>query len=410
MADRKAAGDIFIPEYAEKVMHVMQSAGEEIYIVGGCVRDSLQCITPNDYDMTTSAPPERTLSILGESGFRTAATGLAHGTVTAISEGFPIEITTFRIDGAYKDSRHPEHVSFTRSLSDDLARRDFTVNAIAYSHKTGIVDLYGGREDMKNKIIRAVGDAARRFDEDALRIMRAFRFSAQLGFEIETETLKAAEAKRDGLKSISAERIESELLRLVCSRSAQRSLTLMSECEVLDIITQDLLSKNESRRNAVFSALSQMPSAEAARMGVLLTLADADGARELLKCLKCSNKLTRSALSVREGAQQAIGSLREAAHLAARIGREDALFAAYASVLLGNSPHGAIEFAQNNNAPTSISELAVDGDDLKALGFVGRDIGRELARLLTLVLDGDCKNKREELLAEIEKGLRSPQF
>ncbi len=403
MADGMATGEIFIPEYAARVMQVMRSAGEEIYIVGGCVRDALLGLVPNDYDMTTSATPDQTLKILTQNGFRTIETGLRHGTVTAISEGKPIEITTFRIDGDYKDSRHPESVNFTRSLENDLARRDFTVNALAYSPESGVADLYGGREDLQNKIIRAVGDAERRFDEDALRIMRAFRFSAQLGFEIEADTLRAAEAKREGLKNISAERTASELLRLVCSKASEHSLVLMSESGVLDIITQNVLVTDRDRRAALFCALTQTPENDAARMGLLLTLTDAVGAKALLKQLKCSNKLTHSALAVREGAFCKIEAPRDAAHLAARIGREDALYAAYASVMLGNSPQEAVEFVKNNNSPTSISELAVGGDDLKALGLCGRDIGKSLASLLTLVLDGECKNEREELLATVKR-------
>ncbi len=403
MSDKKAQGEIFIPEYAARVMRVMQEAGEEIYIVGGCVRDALLGLTPNDYDMTTSATPDQTLKILTQNGFRTIETGLQHGTVTAISEGKPIEITTFRIDGDYKDSRHPESVNFTHSLENDLARRDFTVNALAYSPESGVVDLYGGREDLQNKIIRAVGDAERRFDEDALRIMRAFRFSAQLGFEIEKNTLKAAETKREGLKNISAERISTELLKLICSDFPNDPLRRMSASGVLDIVTNNTLDKDVEARVNVFWSMGYMPKAEAARMGLLLTLATEAGARSVLKQLKCSNKLTHSALAVREGAFCEIETPRDAAHLAARIGRENALYAAYASVMLGNSFDGAVDFVKNNNSPTSISELAVNGDDLKELGLCGRDIGKALASLLTLVLDGECKNEREELLAAVKR-------
>ena len=179
---------IKIPEYAESVLERLEQNGEEAYIVGGSLRDSLLGKAASDYDVATSALPERTLEIFSD--YRVIATGLKHGTVTVMSDGKPIEVTTFRVDGGYSDSRHPDSVSFTRSIEEDVSRRDFTVNAMAYSQRRGLVDLFGGRDDLAKGIIRAVGDPERRFDEDALRIMRAFRFSAQLDFEIEEKSLR----------------------------------------------------------------------------------------------------------------------------------------------------------------------------------------------------------------------------
>ena len=167
----------------EKAIEILESRGFEAYFVGGCVRDTLMGLEVSDTDITTSALPEETLEAF--EGFRVIPTGIKHGTVTVLIEGEPIEITTFRSDGEYSDHRHPETVTFSRRLEDDLMRRDFTVNAMAYSKRTGLIDLYGGKSDIENKLIRAVGDPLARFDEDALRILRAVRFASQKCFSIE---------------------------------------------------------------------------------------------------------------------------------------------------------------------------------------------------------------------------------
>ena len=172
-----------IPEYVRVIIERLEAAGHEAYIVGGSLRDMLIGRAPSDFDVTTSALPEKTLALFSD--MRAIPTGIEHGTITVLSDGFPIEVTTFRTDGEYLDSRHPESVSFTSDVCDDLSRRDFSMNAIAYNEKRGIVDPFCGREDINNKIIRAVGDPDTRMREDALRIMRALRFSAQLSFSIE---------------------------------------------------------------------------------------------------------------------------------------------------------------------------------------------------------------------------------
>ena len=204
---------IEIPEYVKKILDTLHHRGYEAYIVGGCVRDKLIGRLPSDYDVTTNAKPEEIIKLFS----RTVPTGIEHGTVTVLAGNKSCEVTTYRIDGKYEDSRHPKEVSFTASLEEDLRRRDFTVNAFAYSEETGLIDLFDGIDDLKNKTIRCVGDPKERFLEDALRIMRAFRFSAELGFKIEKNTLNAAGSLGFNLKKISAERIRTELMRLICS-------------------------------------------------------------------------------------------------------------------------------------------------------------------------------------------------
>jgi len=209
---------IRIPEYIELVIEKLENAGFEAYIVGGCVRDSVIGITPNDYDVTTSAEVSEMKEVFKD--MKLIPTGEKHGTVTILSNGMPVEITTFRLDGGYEDHRHPDSVTFTRKLSEDLARRDFTINAMAYSKRTGLIDLYGGIVDIKEKKIRAVGDPYKRFDEDALRILRGIRFAAKLGFKIEPTTYEAMNSLKGNLSFVSVERIYKELSGMLETKNA----------------------------------------------------------------------------------------------------------------------------------------------------------------------------------------------
>ena len=204
---------IQIPEHAREVIATLQNAGYEAYVVGGCVRDSILGRVPQDWDITTSARPEEVKALF----HRTIDTGIRHGTVTVMMDKEGYEVTTYRIDGVYEDGRHPREVTFTPSLREDLKRRDFTINAMAYNEEEGLVDLFGGMEDIEGGVIRCVGNAAERFNEDALRILRAVRFSAQLGYGIEEETGRAIRELAENLKRISAERIQAELIKLLVS-------------------------------------------------------------------------------------------------------------------------------------------------------------------------------------------------
>ncbi len=204
---------INIPGDVLEIICRLEDKGFEAHVVGGCVRDTLLGDTPEDWDVTTSALPEDVKSIFDH----TADTGIKHGTVTVVSQNTTCEVTTYRLDGEYRDGRHPEEVSFTRSLEEDLKRRDFTINAMAYSPKRGLTDLFGGRADLEKKVIRAVGDPEKRFGEDALRMMRAVRFSARLGFDIEDDTKDAIAKLSSNLGLVSNERIREELMKLLTS-------------------------------------------------------------------------------------------------------------------------------------------------------------------------------------------------
>ena len=239
--------EILLPDEVKTALGILHKNGYEAYIVGGCVRDSLMGISPKDYDVTTNALPEQTKEIFKR--YRVIETGIKHGTVTVLINKMPLEITTYRIDSEYKDNRHPEFVTFTSSLEEDTARRDFTMNAIAYDDESGFVDFHGGQADIQNKLIRCVGDPDKRFGEDALRIMRAIRFSSVLGFGIEQNTKEALFRNKDLLKNISAERIASELIKLLCGKNVYNVLT--EYIDILGAVIPELLYMKGFDQNSI---------------------------------------------------------------------------------------------------------------------------------------------------------------
>ena len=227
---------IILPEAVKKIINVLQSAGYEAWAVGGCVRDSILHREPDDWDITTSARPEQVKVLF----HRTVDTGIQHGTVTVLMDRVGYEVTTYRIDGEYEDSRHPKEVTFTASLQEDLRRRDFTINAMAYNEEAGLVDIFGGIEDISKKVIRCVGDAKERFTEDALRMMRAVRFATQLGFFIDPDTFDAIIRNRERISIISKERIVDELNKIVLSPKPSIGFDLLDKCGLLPLIFPEL--------------------------------------------------------------------------------------------------------------------------------------------------------------------------
>ena len=233
-----------VPENVKNIIAVLEAHGFEAYAVGGCVRDTLLLRVPGDWDITTSAKPEEVKRLFSH----TIDTGIEHGTVTVMLDKTGYEVTTYRIDGKYEDGRHPEEVTFTPNLEEDLKRRDFTINAMAYNEQDGLIDLFGGIRDIQAKIIRCVGDPIARFNEDALRIMRAIRFAAQLGYDIDSETKQAIKELAPNLKKISAERIQVELTKLVVSAHPE-ALRTVYETGVADVIMPELAAIMETQQN-----------------------------------------------------------------------------------------------------------------------------------------------------------------
>lgn len=379
-----------IPAYIWDICHRFYEAGEDAYIVGGSLRDIMLGRSPSDFDLATSATPKRTAEIFSD--MRVIETGVRHGTVTLIAEGSPIEITTFRIDGDYTDSRHPNEVRFTGRIEEDLSRRDFTVNAMAYNDRSGLVDPFSGQTDLDAKIIRAVGDPERRFSEDALRIMRAFRFSAQLNFTINADTLRGAVLCRNGLKNIAKERISSEFFKLITSPAPEKILSLMAKEEILSYITKEYTPSDRT-----VSLLGRMPNEIGARLGFFLSDTDEETAKDILNSLKISNALTVASLCVIRGSKRVIAEPVDARRLIGECGAH-AKNAAIASALLGVSHPDAPLWIERNTAPTSLSELEISGKDLMKMGVCGRDVGKILNILLEKVLKAPDLNSRDKLL------------
>lgn len=382
----------------------LHAAGHAAYAVGGCVRDSLLGQTPHDWDLCTSATPEQVLELFGEA--HCIPTGLQHGTVTVKHGGELYEITTFRTEGAYSDGRHPDHVAFVPDVKEDLARRDFTINAMAYNAEEGLIDPFGGQIDLAAGIVRAVGEPQRRFEEDALRILRLYRFAARFGFAIDPATGQAARALCRHLDCVSEERIAEELSRLLAAPAPGAYL----EAEVLAVIFPelDVAELPESRR--ILDALEPGMEHVPVRLAALLCPLGEAGARAALKRLKCSNALTGMvATLVREAAAGMPGA---ALTLTARrfLSRYDlATITDLTALCSARHPEQAEAFAAlqqeaarlvETNACCRINQLAVNGRDLMDAGIrPGPGLRRVLDALLEQVLTGQLPNEKAALLA-----------
>lgn len=372
-----------VPEEVIGALDTLAANGYEAYLVGGCVRDMLMDRIPADYDIATSALPEETMAVFFDKSKITA--GLRHGTVGVIISGRVIEITTYRVDGDYADARHPVAVSFTESIEKDLSRRDFTVNAMAMGKDGGVVDPFGGRDDIKNKIIRAVGDQETRFSEDALRIMRALRFSSVLSFEIEEKTLGAMEKKRELLGSIAPERVYSELVKLLAGENAANVLGLagiFEKCPAMEKRTA------EERCDTALGAALLFKNAERAERALEYFRADNKTKNKTAELF--AQKLPESEREVRlmlsKHSPEAVKRLISFSYLKGEIAEREK-YTAMLSAALGKC--------------NKISDLALKGRDLIALGVPDKEIGACLERLLADVIDGKCDNDRAALEARI---------
>ena len=410
-----------IPTPVARVLQVLHRAGYEAYIVGGCVRDHLMGRIPGDYDVTASALPEETMAAFD--GWRIIETGLKHGTVTVVSKNDTgghenIEITTFRIDGEYLDNRHPKEVTFTRSLAEDVARRDFTVNAMAYSDPTGVIDLYDGRGDLERKIIRCVGDAEKRFREDGLRILRALRFSSVLDFSpavdddgdgAKQSTDRAIHCLRELLTGISRERIHVELTKLLCGVGAGRILRAYPD--VLETILPMLTDK---RVMHAADAMEKLPVGKLPELHYAALFAECteEEMREGIRSLKMSRaeeRLIRGLWEHRallpEKTDNPRYTLRK---MAGTYGYDFCRQQAMLVYAAGQADAGekeamlaAVDALERENPCCALRDLALNGQDLQAAGITGPKIGETLAALLELVLRDALPNEKEALAAKI---------
>lgn len=437
---------IQIPEYARIAMKTLNDNGFEAFVVGGCVRDSIMGKTANDWDMTTSATPEEALEVFKD--FRTIPTGIKHGTITVLIDKQPLEITTFRIDGEYTDNRRPDSVSFTRNIENDLSRRDFTVNAMAYNENDGIVDLFGGMSDIENKIIRCVGDPDKRFNEDALRIMRAIRFSATLGFEIEEKTADSIRRNKHLLKNIAPERIRVELEKLLSGDDAEKILLDFSD--VIFEIIPELKKTSGVKQNCpyhiynvwehIVKSVAVSEKNKYIRLAMLLhdiakpdmkttdekgrdhfkghASVSADTAFEILKRLRYDNKtistvtklifhhddrLYNSPQNIKKHASK-YGF--EFLYLLDKVSRAD---------ILAQTPEMADRLSLCDNYVDElrnlekekpclkISDLKIDGNDLISLGYKGKEIGNILEKILEKILKNELRNSKKDIIRFLEK-------
>ena len=442
---------ISIPAAASRLLGALRRAGFEAYVVGGCVRDSLLGRTPGDWDICTSARPEQVRTVF--SAYRQILTGEKHGTVAVIVGGTPYEITTYRVDGQYHDSRHPDAVQFVPQVQPDLARRDFTINAMAYNAAEGLVDPFGGQKDLQNGLLRAVGEPQQRFTEDALRILRLYRFAARFGFTLDAATARAARQLAPHLDCISAERIQEELAKLLVAPQPGAYLEPAVLAVVLPELTPAALEAAKPVVDACPAGEENLPVRWAALLG---TLGEAD-TRRVLKRLRCSNAcIEETAVLVRETAGEGVcGSFllgHESGHSIARPTACGSRVPPQRTVL-GETPAHAPERASDIHlrrllgryglctverlcalcaalrpqaAPACalaaqrarqleadgvccrVRQLAVNGRDLMAAGIpAGPALRRVLEALLDGVIRAEYPNEKPALLAAAQKIIAS---
>ncbi|MGE4213451.1 MAG: CCA tRNA nucleotidyltransferase [Anaerotignaceae bacterium] len=393
-----------LPKDVAWILKKLNENGFEGYIVGGCVRDAIMGITPHDWDMTTSATPQEVKAIFGH----TVDTGIKHGTVTVVLNGENYEITTYRVEGNYEDCRHPSHVSFTRNLHEDLLRRDFTMNAIAYCQSEGYVDIFGGIEDIDSRIIRGVGEASERFREDALRMLRAIRFSVQLDFDIEEKTKEALKENSDLIEKISAERIREELTKTITGNALNR-LPVLWETGLLKYISSELCESVQKNSGRLIHQLNGMEKNRAMAYAVLLQYMDNQKAKQVLKSLKFDTKTIRLAENILDNIDVHIEATpAKVRKFAAKIGPE-ALESIYKIRLAGGESEvlkalETLRSVMKNGDCISVKELALTGDDLLNMGIEkGKAMGRILNELLEMVLENPLMNNKEILLKTVRE-------
>lgn len=383
-----------LPQYVRDCISLLETAGFEAYCVGGAVRDMVIGRTePSDFDVATNCPPQEVMRI-----FRKAIpTGIEHGTVTVLMDGTPIEVTTYRVDGDYADARHPDSVKFVGNIKEDLARRDFTVNAIAYNEGCGVLDLYGGCDDIKNKILRTVGDPDRRFSEDALRIMRLFRFASQLGFSIDEDTLKSAKAKFSSLESISAERIFSELKKMLLGAQLENAAQFFKDGALESFSVPACDTK----------AISLLPRDLLLRFSALMIISGAD-AEKACRALKTDNALREHTKKITNAYKRGIpkDSADIKRGLSACCAEDYIRNLTLIGVLTNTDTAWAIKETEQiirSKEPYLIEHLRIGGNDLKAMGLSGEEIGDALAFLQDEVIKNPLQNNKKTLKNLITK-------
>jgi len=387
--------NIKLPEYVEELINLLNKNNYEAYVVGGAIRSYLLHEEIHDYDLTTNALPDEMKEVFKD--YPTIETGIKHGTLTVLINHHPIEITTYRKDDEYQDHRHPNTVTFTSALQEDCARRDFTINALCYNHQDGLKDFYNGLEDLNNHIIRCIGDAHKRFDEDALRILRALRFAARLNFMIEENTKQAIFNQYQLLEYISEERIHEELLGFLNAKSSPKYIEEFKE--VFDLIIPELKDVNCN--------IDKLYSVDNAYIKLSILLTNINSPNTILNRLKCSNKEIKDITLPIKFKDFSLNTKRDLKQLMRNYSSDILNYLAYRHALDTNFNYEEIvknyhEIIDNNEC-YSIKQLAINGNDLINLGYKGKQISTTLNNILDEIINDNLNNNKEEIITYINK-------
>lgn len=439
---------MLIPQYVNRVIYTLETNGYEAFIVGGSVRDLLLGKEPSDYDITTNATPDEILELFTD--YKTIFIGKEYGTVVVVQLEGNIEVTTYRKEGEYIDGRRPSEVFFTKDILEDLSRRDFTINSMAYNNKVGVLDPFGGKKDLDNKIIKTVGDPHERLREDHLRILRAVRFSSQLGFEIEEETRKACKSLGHSLKCISSERIRDELFKILLSKVPSKGIILMKDLDILEVVIPELVDAvgfdqhNPHHDKNVFDhilcVIDNAPQVLSVRLAALfhdigkphtLTI-DKDGighfyghdkvgaeiGEQILIRLKASNDLISKVTTLVKEHMTHHAKYKEKGlkKQISRVGKDEIfnLLSLQKADRICSSSNVDITFLKEreelikkileNNEPYEKKQLKIDGNDIISLGYTqGKEIGEILDYLMDKVLGNPELNQKDKLIKMIQR-------
>lgn len=396
---------ISIPYKARLILNKLKKHGFSAYVVGGCVRDSILGKKPNDWDITTNAKPNDIISIFKH----TVPTGLKHGTVTVLIDNTPFEVTTFRVESKYENNRKPIEVFFVNDIENDLARRDFTVNALAYNDIDGLIDYFNGVEHINNKLIKAVGNANERFNEDALRMLRAIRFSCQLNFHIEYETLKAIKSNSKLIQNISNERIKDELNKILISSRPKKGIILLNNTNILKLILPQIKDFNFSKE-----LLGRCLIRDSLILKLCCLLISVEDVTTTLSRLRYDNKTNVRVSSLLKYKNISINNIDELSlkYMLRDLGVDDFFILIKLKELMGYNKNDIFNLNTmakniiNKNEPLTLKELNINGKDILSLGVKhGSDVGRILNLLLDHVLVNPSDNDKSILLSIAKENL-----
>ena len=391
---------IQIPDYIQVLIDLLNQNHYSAYVVGGAIRNALLGLPIHDYDLTTDATPDEMLQVF--STHRVFKTGIQHGTITVFSKGQPVEITTFRSENVYEDHRHPSGVSFSKCIEEDCKRRDFTINALCYNNHEGLIDFFGGIDDLQHKIIRCIGNASERIDEDALRILRALRFAGRLSFTIEEKTATAIHKQKDLLHYISEERIHAEWIGILETNALTSILVEYSDVIQVFIpeLTKDIIQHS-------LTAIYQSPLDANIRMAILLK--NIPNAKDILERLKYSGAEQTIILSCIQNSEFKLSSKIELKQFLSTLKIPFDTYHQYRSTIdtgyQKETIHAYYQEIHNMHEPYQLKDLAIDGNVVKELGYQGKEIASILQKCLITVIENPENNTVEYLTNMIKRTL-----